>query len=65
MFRWLRGERKSEELPEYSALRSIPTRGLPSEVTETEAGEAFIARQTALSRSSARLLYVRRTINPS
>jgi hypothetical protein len=48
MFKWLGGERKSEELPEYSALRSIPNRGLPSELTETEAGEAFVARQTAL-----------------
>jgi hypothetical protein len=49
MFEWLRGEGKYEKLPEYSALRSTPSRELPSELTETEAGEAFVARQRALS----------------
>jgi hypothetical protein len=49
MFGWLRAERKSAELPEYSALRALATRRLPSELIETEAGEAFVARQTALS----------------
>lgn len=49
MLEWLRGERRPEGLPEYSAIRSTPTRGLPSELVATEGGEKFAARQQALS----------------
>lgn len=50
MLRWLLGKKRSDELPQYSALRAVPSRGLPAEIVEKEQGEAFAARRAALER---------------
>lgn len=50
MLDWLFGKRKSKELPEYSLLRSMPTRGLPTELAEKERRETFSLRQDSLQR---------------
>lgn len=49
MLNWLFGKKKSDRLPVYSALRSVPSRGLPAELKETERSEAFVARRAALT----------------
>ena len=41
MLEWLTGKRNCKELPDYSALRSTPTRGLPSDLAEAEESKAF------------------------
>lgn len=41
MLDWLAGKRNRRELPEYSALRSTPTRGLPPDLKEAEDSESF------------------------
>lgn len=54
MLDWLRRKRDRRrdggELPEYSALRSVPTRGLPPDLAEVEAGESFVARRDTVQR---------------
>ena len=50
MLEWLTGRRKRKELPEYSALRSVPSRGLPTELEEKERSEAFTTRRETLQR---------------
>lgn len=39
------------ELPEYSALRSAPTRGLPPDLRQEESGDSFTARRGAIERA--------------
>jgi hypothetical protein len=41
MLEWLTGNSNRKGLPEYSALRLIPTRGLPPDLAETEKSNAF------------------------
>jgi hypothetical protein len=41
MLNWLRGEKESGELPNYSRLKSISSGGLPPELKEKERSEAF------------------------
>ena len=48
MLEWLTGRKNRRELPEYSRLRAVPTRALPSDLTQEEAGEVFGARRTAI-----------------
>lgn len=50
MLHWLKGRRRPRELPEYSELRSIPSRGLPPILAEREADKSFDTRREALER---------------
>ena len=51
MLDWLRRRRKPGELPEYSAVRSVPTRELPPDLTAKEASESFSAQREVIQRS--------------
>lgn len=48
MLDWLTGKRKRKQFPEYSALRSTPTRGLPRDLTEAEDSESYATSQENL-----------------
>ncbi len=48
MLNWLSGKRNRKELPEYSALRSTPTRRLPPDLAEAEKSNAFATSQDDL-----------------
>ena len=50
MLEWLTGSKKRRELPEYSRLRAVPTRTLPADLVQEEAGESFTARRDAIAR---------------
>jgi hypothetical protein len=41
MLDWLTGKRNRKELPEYSALRSTPTRGIPPDLAAAEESDSF------------------------
>jgi hypothetical protein len=41
MLDWLTGKRNRKQLPEYSALRATPTRGLPPDLAGAEESESF------------------------
>jgi len=47
---WLKRRSTREKLPEYAAVRKTPSRGLPSELAEREAGQAFAAQREAMER---------------
>ncbi len=47
---WLRGKTR-EVLPEYSAVRRTPNRGLPSDLADAERGLAFAAQRQEIERS--------------
>jgi|SRR5580693_6707947 hypothetical protein len=48
MLEWLTRERNRKELPEYSALRLIPTRCLPPDLVEAEKSNAFATSRNDL-----------------
>src|SRR5262245_51450303 len=48
MFNWLFGKKQRKELPEYSALRRRPTRGLPPDLAEQEWGQPYRLRRQAI-----------------
>ena len=48
MLRWLTRRRKRKELPEYSALISVPSRALPTDLEENEQSEVFTTRRETL-----------------
>jgi hypothetical protein len=48
MLKWLFRYKKTEEVPQYSALEATPTRGLPPEVRENEESQSFNARRETL-----------------
>ncbi len=48
MLDWLTGKRNRKELPEYSALRLTPTRGVPPDLKEAEDSESFATSQENL-----------------
>ena len=50
MLQWLKGRSRPRDLPEYSAIRSIPSRGLPTALAESELGESFLDRCATLER---------------
>lgn len=50
MLEWLTRRKKRRELPEYSRLRAVPTRDLPSDLVQMEAGEVFAARYDVIAR---------------
>jgi hypothetical protein len=51
VFDWLKRGSTGQEMPEYSAVRKTPNRGLPSDLKEQEAGQAFNTRCDAIERS--------------
>jgi hypothetical protein len=48
MLEWLTGRKNRRELPEYSHLRAVPTRALPSDLAHEESGEVFGSRRMAI-----------------
>ncbi len=50
MLNRLTSKRRRGEFPGYSRLRLIPTRGLPPDLVEQEAGDSFSTRRDALER---------------
>ena len=48
MLEWLTGKKNRRELPEYSRLRAVPTRALPSDLAHEESGELFGSRRMAI-----------------
>lgn len=55
MLEWLTGKKNRKELPEYSALRSIPTRGLPPDLAEAEGSDSFATSRENLERELRKL----------
>jgi len=51
MLNWLKRGRSRDEMPEYAAIRRTPNRGLPSNLGEREASQAFAAQCEAIERS--------------
>jgi hypothetical protein len=54
MLEWLTGRKNRRELPEYSHLRAIPARGLPSDLADAESGEPFGSRRMAIEQDLRR-----------
>jgi hypothetical protein len=48
---WFNRMKARTELPEYSAVRAVPTRGLPPDLEAKEASEAFSVQRQAFERS--------------
>jgi hypothetical protein len=48
MSAWSFGRKKSQEMPQYSALQSIPSRSLPSELTKEETSQFYLTQREAL-----------------
>src|SRR6266704_1412458 len=55
MLNWLTGKRNRKELPEYSALRAIPTRGVPPDLAAAEGSESFATSRENLERELRKL----------
>lgn len=51
MLNWLKRGRSRDEMPEYAAIRRAPNRGLPSDLGEREASQAFAAQREAIEHS--------------
>ncbi len=51
MLNWLKRGRSRDEVPEYAAIRTMPNRGLPSDLAAREASEDFAAQREAIGRS--------------
>ena len=51
MLKWPFRHKKTEDVPHYSALKAIPTRGLPTEVSESEESQFFSARRDAMEQA--------------
>jgi hypothetical protein len=49
LLKWLT-TKNSCDVPEYSALRAVPTRGLPPALTEEESGDSFSMRRNTIER---------------
>jgi hypothetical protein len=50
MLAWLFGKKRSQEMPQYSALQSIPSRGLPGELTKEETSDFFSTKRESVQR---------------
>lgn len=48
MFSWLKDKNQASGLPSYSALRAIPSRGIPSDLAKEEGSTSFTSRCEAL-----------------
>jgi len=55
LFDWLRRNLTSKKVPEYSALRKTPTRGLPFDLKEQEASQEHHDRYDTIARSLCEL----------
>jgi hypothetical protein len=55
MLDWLTSRWRTKELPGYSALRSVPSRGLPPELREMEENESFTTRRNLVERELRQL----------
>jgi len=55
MLDWLTRTKNRKELPEYSALRSTPTRGLPPDLAEAEGSESFAISRENFERELRKL----------
>ena len=55
MLEWLTGKKNRKELPEYSALRAIPTRGVPPDLAEAEGSEFFATSREKLEHELRKL----------
>jgi hypothetical protein len=55
MLEWLKGRRNRKEIPEYSTLRLVPTRGLPSDLADAERSESFATSRENLERELRKL----------
>src|SRR5215471_8997901 len=53
MLDWLTWRKRTKELPEYSALHSVPSRELPPDLADTEASESFATRRRRRTSASA------------
>ena len=51
MFDWFRRRKAERELPQYSAVRLVPSRCLPPDLGEKETSESFRAQREAVERS--------------
>lgn len=51
MLDWFRRKKAQGKLPEYSAARSVPTRGLPPDLMGKEASESFSVQREAIEHS--------------
>ncbi len=51
MLNWFKRRRRRAELPEYSAVRSTATRGLPPDLARMEASESFNTQREEVERS--------------
>lgn len=51
MWNWFKRTEERESLPEYVAVRTIPSRGLPSELQQCEMSEAFFRQREEVERS--------------
>ena len=48
MFNWLSRFKKAEYTPDYSALKAVPSRGIPPELAQKEESQSFSIRREAL-----------------
>lgn len=48
---WLKRRRPGDGIPEYAAIRRTPSRGLPPDLADREASEAFTAQREVIERS--------------
>ena len=55
MLEWLTGKKNRKDLPEYSALRAIPTRGVPPDLAEAEGSESFATSREGLEHELRKL----------
>jgi hypothetical protein len=65
LFDWLKRNRRGKEMPEYSAIRKIPSRGLPRNLTELEAGKAHVDRRDEIENSLLELHKTKKAQSPS
>jgi hypothetical protein len=49
MFDWLSRKNKKQTMPEYSAVRETPNRGMPTDLVEQQAGKAYKDRRDAFA----------------
>ena len=50
MFDWLKKNKSRSELPEYSEIRRLPSRGLPEDLKARERSQEYITRREVLTR---------------
>ena len=51
MLNWLKRRGTREKIPAYAAIQKVPSRGLPADLAEREAGQAFSSQREEVERS--------------